>query len=259
MGDLGDLSSNGRIEAVLDGVVGSALEQLGDLRPPIAQSRVRFHDYAILRGRPRTLSQIGRQLVEPTLTRLLARATGDVRRDRRPPTCPVARHKRREQCVLFLAPRPLDLPRCVHVGDACGSRGARSGRGCGDADAVDGRRRISVRGIGRHVRRRGGRHVCGRRHEAEMRVMRRRVRKRRRRDDVRVRRMCGAGLRWRRRHRRRAGGQAEKMEAGVGRGVTKLRGDRTAGLLRSAHVRWAALRGRRHGDCVHARSGGRFL
>ena len=63
------------VPVVLDGVVGAAQEDVGDLGPPVLDSLVKYEENPLLLDAPTLLLQQRVQLVVPPLTALLASAT----------------------------------------------------------------------------------------------------------------------------------------------------------------------------------------
>ena len=64
------------VPVVLDGVVGAAQQDVGDLGPPILDSLVKYEENPLLLDAPPLLLQQRIKLVVPPLTALLASATG---------------------------------------------------------------------------------------------------------------------------------------------------------------------------------------
>lgn len=106
---LRNLPSDGGVKSVLGSIVGSAVEQLGDLAPAVAEARMGVHDDAVLLRGPRALCEMRGELVEPALPCLLAGAARDVRGNDGPAPRAEFGNEVGENCVLFRAPRTLDF------------------------------------------------------------------------------------------------------------------------------------------------------
>eukprot|EP00965_Chrysotila_dentata_P005526 182430-Pleurochrysis_carterae.AAC.2 len=81
-----------RIPVVLHRVVGTAVEVLSNVGPLVAKLLVQLKQHAVLLDRPRVLANIMVQVVVPPFSTLLARATGQVLRHKRPRPCTVRLH-----------------------------------------------------------------------------------------------------------------------------------------------------------------------
>lgn len=60
---------------ILDSIGGATVEQLGDCGPLVAKTVVSFDDDSVLLGRPVGFPDLGAEVVEPSLSALLANAT----------------------------------------------------------------------------------------------------------------------------------------------------------------------------------------
>lgn len=112
---------------ILDGVICTTFEVLGDLGPAVAVVLVLNEENPLFLLAPGGLLDLGIQVVVPPLAALLANAPGQVFRDERPLLRPVLLDQPDHHAVLFFRPRALHqlwiqhlLPpvQALHIGAA---------------------------------------------------------------------------------------------------------------------------------------------
>ena len=96
---------------VLDGVVGSPLQDLGDFGPFVAQSAVVQKEDPFFLHTPLDLLDFGVQMVVPSLSALLANPSRQVLGDLRPLLRPVRFNQVQNEPVLIFSPRAFDQAR----------------------------------------------------------------------------------------------------------------------------------------------------
>ena len=103
-----------RVPPILDGVLGAAGQQLGDLRPAVAPLCLRFDEDRVLVLGPAALLERRVEVVEPALAALLADAAGDAVGDLGP-LGDAGLDTVDDDLVLLLGPRPLDQARLENL------------------------------------------------------------------------------------------------------------------------------------------------
>lgn len=99
--------AEGGVPAVLDGVIGPAVEVTRDGGPLVAVHALLLDDARVLLGREGPAVQLRRQVLAPPQPARLGAAPGHRARDRRPVLASVLPHRRPQRLVLIGAPRRL--------------------------------------------------------------------------------------------------------------------------------------------------------
>mmetsp|Transcript_33230 Transcript_33230/g.98762 ORF Transcript_33230/g.98762 Transcript_33230/m.98762 type:complete len:262 (+) Transcript_33230:1740-2525(+) len=97
-----------RIPSILNGVVGPAVQQLGDLGPPGPQSSGRFDDHLVLLLHPLSAVDVRIEVIVPALPALLPQSSLELLGDERPLLLPVLMDQLCHLRVLLGSPRTLD-------------------------------------------------------------------------------------------------------------------------------------------------------
>lgn len=100
---------------ILNGVVGTALENLGNVRPFVALALVRDVENQLLLETPGVLLDLGVQMVVPALSALLSDPAREVLGDRGPLLCTFLLDEPQDEGVFFDAPGSLDEVRVQHL------------------------------------------------------------------------------------------------------------------------------------------------
>ena len=96
-----------RVPVVLDGIVCTAGEQLGDFGPLVPHQRVLNQNQAVLRLGPRRLANVGVEVVVPSLPALLPDPAGQMARNLAPLLGTQPSNQLHDELVLLLRPGTL--------------------------------------------------------------------------------------------------------------------------------------------------------
>mmetsp|Transcript_129156 Transcript_129156/g.182104 ORF Transcript_129156/g.182104 Transcript_129156/m.182104 type:complete len:200 (-) Transcript_129156:112-711(-) len=122
---VGDLSKGG-VESVLDGVFGSVGDEFGNLRPRAAVLLVKIEDKLVFLDAPVTLLDFRAQMVEPSVSALLARSAIDVASTLRPLLGTVLFDPSDQGLILFSSPHALNQSRLQDLGPSVEALDRRS-------------------------------------------------------------------------------------------------------------------------------------
>ena len=104
------------IPTILDGIVGTSRQTLGNLAPSIAHCRLSLNNRSVFLGSPWSLFDGWIQLVEVTFPTLLGVSSLDLRSNLGPFLFSVDTHKMQNSLVLVLSPLSLDKIWIQHFG-----------------------------------------------------------------------------------------------------------------------------------------------